>query len=124
MVVLDGPMNFDLAHQLLFCSAALQRGLLDDFCGCNVFVVALNELVAFCESSLAEELSFDILSIGHFAVCVLQFFFDDLSALILGRVEVGLALACRKSSLPSRASALALCSVANLLVLHQLLVEI
>jgi len=71
-------VNFDLTHQLLLCSTSLEGGLLNNFSGANRLCVHLNELVTFCESTLSEELSLNILSISDFAILMLYALFNDL----------------------------------------------
>ena len=76
--MLDRPVNFDFTHQLLFCPTSLQRRLLDNFGGTNCLCLHLNELIAFCEATFTQELSFHILSISHFAILMLNALFNDL----------------------------------------------
>lgn len=76
--MLDRPVNFDFTHQLLLCSASLQRGLLNNFGCADRLRVHLDELVAFGKAALSEELSFDVLSISDFAILMLYALFDDL----------------------------------------------
>lgn len=91
IAVLHRPMNFDLAHQLLLCSAALQSRLLDDL-GCGYGLgVALHKLVALRKSSFSEEFTFDILTVGDLAIRMLNALFDYLGTLVLGGMQVGLA---------------------------------
>ena len=81
--MLHRPVNLDFTHQLLLSPASLQGRLLNNLGSCDSFVIALNKLVALCESSLAQELAFDVLPIGHFSILMFHFFFNYLSALIL-----------------------------------------
>lgn len=100
--MLNRPMNFDFAHQLLLCPAPLQRGLLDNLGCTDCLRVHLNELVAFGEATLAKEFSLDILPVSHFTILMLYALLDDL---VLGcwiaaiasarRVQVRLAAAVR-----------------------------
>ena len=76
--MLDRPVNFDFTHQLLFCPTSLQRRLLDNFGGTNCLCIHLNKLIAFCEATFTQELSFHILSISHFTILMLYALFNDL----------------------------------------------
>ena len=76
--MLDRPVNFDFTHQLLFCPTSLQRRLLDNFGGTNCLCLHRNELVAFCEATFTQELSFHVLPIGHLAILLLYALLNDL----------------------------------------------
>ena len=75
-------MNFNFTHQLLLGSAPLERRLLNYFCGCDLFTVALNKLIAFGKATLAQKLSLDILPVADLPILVLDPLLDDLRTLI------------------------------------------
>ena len=113
--VLDRPVDFNFTHQLLLSPASSERSFQDDFCGSNLLRFTLHKLVALCESTLAEELPFDVLSIADLTIRVLNSFFNNLSRLTgLLRVKVCLAVAVLRScderlvgsSCPSRVSSI------------------
>ena len=72
VLVLHRSVDLDFTHQLLLGPAALERGLLDYFCRRHVVVVALHELVALREASLAQEFSLHVLAVAYFSVRVLH----------------------------------------------------
>lgn len=76
--MLDGPVNFDLAHQLLLCPASLQRGLLDDLGGANSLRIHLDELIALGEATLTKKLTFDIRSVAYLTIRMLYALLNDL----------------------------------------------
>ena len=65
--VLDTSVNLDLAHELLFGSTLGQARLLNNLRCVNKRCLGINEFVAFCKSSLAEKLAFDISSDANLA---------------------------------------------------------
>ena len=97
--MLDRPVNFDLAHQLLLRPAPLQRGLLDDLGCADRLRVHLHQLIAFGEATLSKELTLDIRSVADLSVLVLDTLFDDLSARVSIFMEVGGAAASLGSGL-------------------------
>ena len=82
--MLDRPVNFDFAHELLLGPASLQRGLLDNFGRAYRLRVHLHELVAFGEAALAKELALDILTVADLTICVLYAFLDELCSRVAG----------------------------------------
>lgn len=76
--MLHRSVNLDLTHELLLSSTPLERGLLDNLGSSDCFGFALNEFIAFCKSTLAEEFSLHILSIGDFSILMLDPLFNDL----------------------------------------------
>lgn len=62
MLVLDAPMDLDLAHQLLLGPTLGQRRLLDDLRRVDVVCLGVDELPALGEPALAKELPFDVFS--------------------------------------------------------------
>ena len=126
--MLNRPMNFDFAHQLLLCPAPLQRGLLDDLGCTDCLRVHLNELVTFCEATLAKEFSLDILPVGHFTILMLYAFLDELSCRVAGisssRVKIGLAASVCAARHETRCltsgSGTAIASCSRCLLLHSI----
>ena len=78
-------MNLDFTHQLLLCATPLQRGLLNDFGSSDLLCVTLDKFIALSEATLAQEFSFQILSIADLSVLMLDSLLDNLSAAIVGR---------------------------------------
>ena len=75
IAMLDAPVDLDLAHKLLFGATLSQARLLNHFRRMHKTGVGINEFVAFCESTLAEELAFNVSSDAYFAV-FLKFLFN------------------------------------------------
>lgn len=76
----DGSMNLNLTHELLLGPAPLERGLLNDLGSSDSFGLALDKLIALCESSFSQEFSLDVLSIRNFSILMLDPFLDNLSS--------------------------------------------
>ena len=76
MVMLDAPMDLDLAHELLLGAAFRQAGLLDDFGRVDECGIGINEFVAFCEATLAEELALNVSPNANLSAVFLKFFFN------------------------------------------------
>ena len=96
--MLDRPVNFDLAHQLLLCPAPLQRGLLDDLGCAHCLRVRLHELVALRETTLSKKLTLYILPVADLTICMLYAFFDELGCWVARvgparRMQIGLTAA-------------------------------
>ena len=60
VAVLNAPVNFDLAHQLLLCSAFGQAGLLNDLGSMDIIGFSIDEFPTFGKPSLAQKLALDI----------------------------------------------------------------
>ena len=70
-------MNLDLGHQLLLCTGLRQSRLHNDFRSRDSLVLEVGELKAAGESTLAEELAFQILLDADLAVVLHDFLFND-----------------------------------------------
>jgi hypothetical protein len=95
-----GSMNLNLTHQLLLGSAPLERGLLNDLGSSDGFGLALDKLIALCESSFSQEFSLDVLSIRNFSILMLDPLLDNLSGSCSGLSsghQVGLTTAVLRS---------------------------
>ena len=68
MLVLDGSMNLDLAHELLLGAAPLQRAFQDDLGRRNCFRVALNEFVTLSKTAFAQKLSLGIFPVADLTI--------------------------------------------------------
>jgi len=77
MLVVDGPVNLDLAHELLLGPALGKRGLFDDFGRLDGLAFLVLEFVALGEASLAQELALDISANLNFAVVPHDLFLHD-----------------------------------------------
>ena len=60
VLMLNGPVNFDLTHKLLFCPTLSKRCLKNDFSSCNCTSLLTCELITLGESTLSQKLAFDI----------------------------------------------------------------
>ena len=77
MRMLDSSMNLDLTHQLLFCSALGQTGLLNDLGCMDELGLSVDEFVAFGEASLAKVLALDVSFDAYFTIGLFEFLLDD-----------------------------------------------
>ena len=75
--VLDTPVDFDLAHQLLLRPALGQAGLLDDLGSVDELGLGIDEFETFGEASLAEELSLEVPADADFSALLFKLFFHD-----------------------------------------------
>ena len=78
VIVLDGPMNFDLTHQLLLCSALREARLLDNLGCMHELSLTVDELVALGKASLAKIFSFYVPFDSNLVVRLFEFLFYDL----------------------------------------------
>ena len=75
-LVLQTPVDFDFAHQLLLGSALRQRRLLHNFAGVDVLRLVTHELITLGEPSLAQEFAFSVSSNLDGAIGVLDLLLD------------------------------------------------
>jgi len=75
--VLDGAVDFDLAHELLFGAALGEGGLLDYFGGMDEVCLSIDEFKALGEASFAEELAFEVPANADFAALLLELLLND-----------------------------------------------
>ena len=76
IVVFYTPVDFNFAHQLLFCTALCQTGLLNDLGSMDVIGVSIYELPTLCKSSLAQELALYVPSCS-ILVTLFKFLFNQ-----------------------------------------------
>mmetsp|Transcript_24716 Transcript_24716/g.30853 ORF Transcript_24716/g.30853 Transcript_24716/m.30853 type:complete len:293 (-) Transcript_24716:24-902(-) len=77
VVLVEGAVDLDLRHKLLFGTGLRQSGLGDNLGRRNSLVLEISELEAAGETSLAEELALQVLLDADFAVVLYDFLFDD-----------------------------------------------
>jgi hypothetical protein len=75
--VMQGAVNLNLTHQLLFCSGLCQSSLIDNLGSRNSLSLHVCELVTFSESSLSQELASVIFLDADVSVKSDNFFFHD-----------------------------------------------
>jgi hypothetical protein len=88
MVLVEGAMDLDLGHKLLFGPGFSECGLHNDFGCLDTLILQVRELEAASEAALSEELAFEVLFDADFAVVLDDFLLDDglsvFDALLLG----------------------------------------
>lgn len=77
VLMIDRSVNFDFTHQFLLSAALRQRGFYHNFGSLNVLSLLVNEFIAFGESPLAKEFSFEILLDLNFSIVLYNLFFYD-----------------------------------------------
>ena len=75
--MLDGAVNLDLTHELLFGTTLCQTGLLYDFRCMGELGLGIDEFEALRKATLAEELSFEIHAFTECTILLLKLFFDE-----------------------------------------------
>ena len=85
VVVVQGAMNFNLGHELCFCSALGETAFHDDLGSLHLFVFKVSNFVTLGEASLSEELAFEVLLDDVVAVELDDAFFNDGLSVLLGR---------------------------------------
>ena len=114
--VLNRSVNFDLTHKLLFCSTSLETCLLNYLSSRDIFIVALDEFVAFCKATFAQEFTLDILPVAYFTVLMFYSLLDNLGRRLLLIMQVCLttSVSTRSQSLSTSSTSLGLCSMNQL----------
>ena len=64
---------------------------MDNFGSGNGFTFALDELIAFSETSLSKKLAFDILPVAYLSILMLDSLLNDRGTSVSSRVEIRLA---------------------------------
>ena len=92
--VMQGPVDLDLTHELLFGPRLGQSSLVDNFGSRNSFGLLIGEFVTFGETTFSQELSSNVSFDANIAVESNNFFFNHgLGAIIRVLFSLSLLLA-------------------------------
>jgi len=77
--IMEGPMNLNLTHKFLLGSTLGQRGLSNDLCSTDSFIIKICEFITFSEPSFSEEPA-SLIFLNIDVSIVLDYFFlnDDI----------------------------------------------